>query len=399
MRIACFRPSARLYVITRRSASSTARDDRGIHPATHLLSHLTAPSLDITISEAYEILSSQQQLVLDFASGMRKMGIEARYSDPELSILDHTCDAETQEGKLIVRCLHFNNNIDLVQSAIGLDSGGNPSIFTSIPIVYNKHVIGLSISLFLHQLNRKACKTNSLQKCAIVGGGGCTLPMFISKLYPNCSIDVIELSPSVASASLQWFGMGELDTSKDIRMHTACGLDWLKQDSQGFDMLCLDVCADSAVTLSDSAHMRIAPPDIFLQSSSIDLFVRCLRPGGILAINMLGSENSINDAISTLFGVLTKIGRSFHVSKMCLQMDSKAVSIANNMKKEISKNYIVYVSFDASATVKTMSGELLDEKLQMFIKITGNNMTCKFPFDRPEAEVKKWIKTYSPCYY
>jgi hypothetical protein len=119
-----------------------------------------------------------------------------------------------------------------------------------LPLAYNKHVVGMSLSILFYQMNnntrnathndvhinKKDDTSNTINRrkqpssCVVLGAGGCVLPMVISQLYPTCSVTAVELHPSVVRAARVCFGVSEYESRGSISLHTGCALEWLQSN-------------------------------------------------------------------------------------------------------------------------------------------------------------------------
>lgn len=288
-------------------------------PAAYLLAHLTAPSLEISAPEAFSILEENPGLTIEFERDLWRGGLEVMHADPEVSVINYW-DGEPA-GPAMMRCLHFNNTIDLVQSAIGLDKEGNPSVEAPIPLEYNKHVIGMSLSMLLHRVN--CAGTRTPQRCAVLGAGGCVLPMLVSSLYPQCNVDAVELSQSVVSASRKCFiPAGQW---QKLVLHSGCALEWLQlRPDARYDLLFLDICD------TDSSSNLLAPPAAFLSEMAVRMYLRALAPGGVVAVNTLGTEEAVQATIAAVAGAVRELGGGCMVSSMTLVGAKEPKGIMNS---------------------------------------------------------------------
>jgi hypothetical protein len=130
--------STTALLLSRFSTTST------VHPAVHLLSHLTAPSLNISVQDAFLTLQEQPELTVEFIQDLQRGGFIVSHADKYISVIDYSEQRTTNQitslsidtasaavgtstsntSSSTTRSLHFNDTLDLVQSAIALDASG-----------------------------------------------------------------------------------------------------------------------------------------------------------------------------------------------------------------------------------------------------------------------------------
>lgn len=373
-------------------------------PAAHLLAHLTAPSLDVSVKEAYSILHEQPHLTVGFEEDIKKEGLVVHYADEAVSVLDFI-----DGGKGTFRCLHFNDTLDLVQSSISLDASGNPSILLPLPREYSKHVLGMSLSFMFYQMNVERDETP--QTCAVLGAGGCILPMLTSQIYPLCNISAIELSPSVVTAARACFGVAAFEQKGQLNLHTGCALQWLEaknhqQAASRLDLIFLDIC--NASTEGEDMHSGgdselLAPPMGFLSEQTFNLLLKSLSINGVLTINMLGTLTGTRKALRKIKKLLLSLGGNYHIGSVrlgdavvTLLGSSECDLNAGGMKKRM--NSIVYIVNNPKARFSTLSVSNIVSVFENFeknvcINLEAGGSFLQIPFLRTEAreDIMQWI--------
>jgi hypothetical protein len=115
-----------------------------------------------------------------------------------------------------------------------------------------------------------------------LGGGACTLPRRLAERDPQARITVVELDPEVTRAAYRWFGLrpehGVHTIHGDARM-VAQGL-----PDAAFDRLFVDVYDGTETT-----------PYPLVTLEAMRGFARLLRPGGVLAMNVIGVAQGEGD--------------------------------------------------------------------------------------------------------
>lgn len=141
------------------------------------------------------------------------------------------------------------------------------------------------------------------QRVLLIGGGGFAYPRFFLKQYPEKSIDVVELSPTIVEVARDYFGLRALEAqySDRLRVIVGDGHRYLEKLSATFattdasvgvanagdreahtaaegDSLRYDaILNDAYIGYKSSASMR----------ASAQLFHQCLTDGGLYAANMV----------------------------------------------------------------------------------------------------------------
>lgn len=105
-------------------------------------------------------------------------------------------------------------------------------------------------------------------------GGGVSLRQFAS-VYPSIALDVVEREPSVVDLARSWYA---LDAIPNLTVHVADGIDFIRQaPASHWDIAVVDAF-DTTELASDFTRRSF-----FVQIRGI------LRPGGTLALNVIGT--------------------------------------------------------------------------------------------------------------
>ena len=115
----------------------------------------------------------------------------------------------------------------------------------------------------------------SAQRVLLIGGGGFAYPRFFLKQYPEKSIDVVELSPTIVEVARDYFGLRALETQYPDRLHVIVGDGhrYLENTIIKYDA----ILNDAYIGYKSSASMQ----------ASAQLFHQCLTDGGLYAANMV----------------------------------------------------------------------------------------------------------------
>ena len=113
------------------------------------------------------------------------------------------------------------------------------------------------------------------QRVLLIGGGGFAYPRFFLKQYPEKSIDVVELSPTIVEVARDYFGLRALEAqySDRLRVIVGDGHRYLENTIIKYDA----ILNDAYIGYKSSASMQ----------ASAQLFHQCLTDGGLYAANMV----------------------------------------------------------------------------------------------------------------
>lgn len=110
-----------------------------------------------------------------------------------------------------------------------------------------------------------------------LGLGAGSLSKFCYQHYPEAHIDVVELNAEVIRACHALFELPE--ANERFAIHQNCAFTYLKQcASASTDIIQVDVYS------ADAAHPALESLEFYQECA------RCLRPDGLLTVNILGNE-------------------------------------------------------------------------------------------------------------
>ena len=105
----------------------------------------------------------------------------------------------------------------------------------------------------------------------VIGNAGGTIARAYGRLYPDVSIDGVELDPSVTAAGRRFLG---LDDNAMLHVYTADGRPFLERTDKRYDLIVVD------------AYRQPYIPFYLATREFFTLAHRRLQPGGILALNV-----------------------------------------------------------------------------------------------------------------
>lgn len=143
----------------------------------------------------------------------------------------------------------------------------------------------------------------SAQRVLLIGGGGFAYPRFFLKQYPEKSIDVVELSPTIVEVARDYFGLRALEAqySDRLRVIVGDGHRYLEKLSATFAATDASVRVANAgdreahtAAEEDSLRYDAILNDAYIgykssasMQASAQLFHQCLTDGGLYAANMV----------------------------------------------------------------------------------------------------------------
>jgi hypothetical protein len=306
-----WRSQARIsWRISRPFCSSVIIPDR--IPGTSLLAYIMAPKLELSFEESLANFEEKQELVSLWHQDMIEDGMNVIYSDSQIAIIDFE-EKEFDQTTTLSRGLYFNENLDLIQTAVPLNRESKRVDFTiPLPLESNKHIVGFSFALLFHSLNRQTpIAPQSIHRSAVLGAGGCSLPILLSLLSPHSRIDAIENCSSIIKVAKEYFGIAALGLESCVTLHESCAMNWVSskwkeiqhQDpSSRYDLLFLDIyevpsspirypsTLEDALQQDDGTLDCEAPAEFTLISDNMSTYLNLLADSGVMAINVLGND-------------------------------------------------------------------------------------------------------------
>lgn len=161
--------------------------------------------------------------------------------------------------------LLYGGTLKTAQSGIPLDNE-DKMLFE-----YNQRLVELALDL----------KPKSI---LLIGGGGYTLPSYLSKKLPELSIDIVEPDAALDAIAHKYFKFelgGSLNVIHDF------GLNYLKKNKKTYDLIIID------------AYLAQQIPDEIISRSFSKLAARSLNKGGLLAANVISDIR--NDSVISRF--------------------------------------------------------------------------------------------------
>ena len=127
----------------------------------------------------------------------------------------------------------------------------------------------------------------------VAGFGGGRIPLVLHHHFPDLQIDCTEIDPAIVHLAEHYFGIPQ-----DPRLHVAIadGRTWLEQSTAAYDLIFLDVFLDNGYS-----PYRMATVEFF------ELCRDRLRPGGVVALNVLPEDPFAADKAHTLASVFTDV--------------------------------------------------------------------------------------------
>jgi len=79
----------------------------------------------------------------------------------------------------------------------------------------------------------------AIKKTLLIGGGAFSYPRYYLTEYPDCTIDVIEISPDVLAADEQYFGLDQVKNDR-MRIIMEDGFSYLQRTEETYDLIIND---------------------------------------------------------------------------------------------------------------------------------------------------------------
>jgi hypothetical protein len=391
-------------------------------PGTALFASVMAPQLDLTFEEALENFQTRQDLVSLWNQDMIDDGMNIIYSDSSISIIDYL---EDDTARTLCRGLYFNENLDLIQTSVPISKETKKVDFMiPLPMESNKHILGFSFALLFHQMNQQSSQQNhdimmtNVRRSAVLGAGGCSLPILLSLLYPQSTVDAIENNSSIISVAKKYFGIADLDLEGRVKLHQSCAINWVNQKSNeiklsnslSYDLLFLDIYETPSQSEDDLDCE--APAEFTLTNDNISHYLTLLSDSGVMAINVLGNDlgtavalHRIEDGVVEFLASLEdNISMQFAVGIMNLPFQSKELT---EEQCEVLPRYnsIVFIVKNPSVWFNELmvrnpeTVEKIGKAMGSFDEFRhySQEIKIKFPFQREvEGErliVRDWLKT------
>mmetsp|Transcript_3082 Transcript_3082/g.4737 ORF Transcript_3082/g.4737 Transcript_3082/m.4737 type:complete len:441 (+) Transcript_3082:48-1370(+) len=380
-------------------------------PSIHFFANLLAPKLELSVQDTRAILEENESMLSELENDMIDKGMHVVMSDENVSVIDtlHTID---ERQCSITRSLHFNENIDFIQTSVPVNSDSGAVDYTmDLPFDTASHIIGFSFAFLLHFLNGPCAGSHTIRRCAVLGAGGCTLPVVAGHLYPCADIHAVELSRSVIAAASQCFELSDMLNAGSFKLHEGCGIKWLREHSaegKKWDLLFVDICNPTATENCVVA----APPSDVLSASGIRDLIDSVESGGILAINVLATSVGTAETLEKVTNALceSSVG-PLHVGMMPLHTTANTthscVKPSDSMDEDdkpslpARSNSIIFVVKTPSKWYMNLeqcsSGEAIRQAKKDFLSsFNYTNTRVRFPFDRNdvEKELSSWMNCY-----
>jgi hypothetical protein len=248
------------------------------------LSGLTYETNGLSFEENYDLLKEiPTEEIEEWERGhFKDHGQRVVYGSKDVSVID-----TNMKSDWILRSLHFNDRVDLRQSAVM--RYGEIYDYTSSPC---NHVKTLSMGLAVND----SLNSNKNKKIVVLGGGGCVLPAFIHKMFPKSRIRVVERSQEIVHVAQKYFGISQLESDR-FELICDCAKNWIsRQDQESIDVLMIDI--EGGVPERED---WILPPLDFVSKPFLDPAVLS-KASGILCLKTIASRDAFQEIIRSVRG-------------------------------------------------------------------------------------------------
>jgi hypothetical protein len=268
-----------------------------------IVAGLTYREMGVEFEDAVELLGEipQEQLREFQDTLLSDEGKSVVFSNEELSVLDNS-----EPGGVLLRSLIFNARPNLVQTAVLVDSEGNVDLSRPPPSEggSSTHLQGLALSVALHRAQQQKQlgprEGRAPPRVCVLGAGGCSLPAHLFSAIPGATVDAVELSPGVLTAARDFFGVAALEASPRFALHCGCAVAYLAESQAVYDVMIIDIEGGNGGDDDEEADPLVAPPRTFLSAEFLSSAQRALAPGGVVAMNAIGTPAAVQSALDAL---------------------------------------------------------------------------------------------------
>lgn len=398
-------------------------------PGTSLLAYIMAPKIELSFDESLANFQQRQDLVSLWNQDMIEDGMNVIYSDANISIIEYE---ENNQSKTLCRGLYFNENLDLVQTSVPINKETKKVDFSiPLPLESNKHIVGFSFALLYHHLNTQG-SVGSFSRCAVLGAGGCSLPIILSLLYPHLTVDGIENNPAIVNVAREYFGITTLGLENKIKLHESCAFTWLQRQlddthTPKYDLLFVDIydvppspvevpTTEESLKVIENQPDTVtldyeAPAEVALTNENISNYLKILSNSGVVAVNVLGNDlgtavvlHRIQDGVVEYLASLPNDAISypkFAVGIMKLPFQAKESDPGDGSDINLPRhNSIIYIVKNPSQQFQDLikdKDSIVDKLMIAMQSVSASHeKRVNYPFSRTGEEseiIRNWLKT------
>ena len=214
---------------------------------------------------------------------------------------------ETQQFKILTRTRSPFNDIFVIEREnlreMWFQGNGRFYLQTRIDLDRRDDLALIYTRLFLAPLLWNPNPSRIL----MIGLGGGVLPRFLSDVYPDIEIDVVEMDPRVTELARRFFNFKE---SPRLQVFEADGRAFVKQDPPKYDMVFLDAFKGGSVPY----HLKTVE---FYRE-----IAQSLKEGGLLVTNLYGKSNALKPrdrkTLETVFRRVSFFEDAERVATVCV---------------------------------------------------------------------------------
>lgn len=198
----------------------------------------------------------------------------------------------------------------------------------------------------------------SISKVLFIGGGGFTGPESFLRLYPNITVDVVEIDPEVIRVAEQYFGVDPANPR--LHIYNEDGRIFLQQTNQKYDLVILDAYSKSYV------------PFHLMTLEFFKLLADHLTVNGTVISNLIAS---ISGSGSQLLGAEINTMRSVFPNVCAFATEGATYADVQNIiiLDSLSARALTEVDFQQLATASNASGAPLLGDVSNFFVMPPNN--------------------------
>jgi len=244
---------------------------------------------------------------------------------------DYIIIEDVLEDEVYHRQLLFAGNTNLVQSEIRIketDNPENPVYSEGSPALKQCNFLEPDFSYLPFEVMRAQLLTfafsldsilnSALSKVLVFGSAGCVLPMFLHKSFSNAVVTAVDIDPVLVNLAEAYFGAKQSETMNIVIEDAMDYID--KAETQ--DYIIFDI---------SDANQVLTPPPQFMNVEYLFKLKQKLNEGGVLSINIIGTESEISSMVACARQVFR------FVYKTRCQVDTNQVMFCLDTEKPIKQ--------------------------------------------------------------
>lgn len=197
-------------------------------------------------------------------------------------------DVKSSESDPWIRRLIFCSSLNLIQSEAELLPGTDNINYGTVPCDYQKCVL----AAIIHHIFSSSMSEREV-RILLFGLGGGIIPNFVREFLPMCSIDTVDISPSIVFIAKKYFSFREIEEKCSIFLEN--GVRFFDEHSDKsedyYDLIVIDV------DTKDASQPISCPSPVFLEPTYLSRVRKALRMDRSfsLIINLVCRNSELRD--------------------------------------------------------------------------------------------------------